>query len=666
MRIEINVRKGLRLIGRVVCPIRPGADGDAAFYRATWWPVRDNAIDIAGTKATPLQAAEAPVALSGDTDPAQASVIDAARDARLAVAAGPGTGKTWVACHRVAALVADGVPASRIWMISFTRTAVVEIRQRISASLDDPADAASLRIATLDSHAWSLQSGFSSEAALTGSFDDGIARTAATLAADPDAADYLGRLRHLVIDEGQDIVGVRADLILAMIAATDPRCGVTVFMDEAQAIYDFTEEPQKAGRPGLSLGARLRDSGFDAVSLSRVYRTDCPKLRAIFTDLRADVLDTAMRPTKRAERVRAEISRLAHADAGDAKDFNILAAGSDTLVLFRRRAEVLERCSWAGDNPYRLRMSGLPARIRPWLAALLWDMTGARLSQERFDDLWPCRVRDAAALAAPDAEVAWGLLVEAAGESAGSIDLAKLRSLLGRAAPPLIFCSPEYGDAGPVLGTVHASKGREADTVYLFLPSVDPDEEDPDQETRVMFVGATRARKTLRVGQAARSYAGATASHRVWKRGRQSGTGNVEIGRAGDIDASGLVGTVAFATAADALVAQQHWLGEPVLSGLAARSVEALEWNFEVRVGDGPRLCVLDAQVRRDLWEIARRMKQKRSPGFLPHLRSMGLSSLVLRPDDPALATLHEPWRSSGFLFAPMLTGFSHFRIWQE
>lgn len=666
VQIEIVVHKGPRLVGRFVCPVRPDVEGEAAFYRTSWWPVFDNAIDIAGPRIEASSSAEPAASGPGDVDPAQASVINAGDDARLAVSAGPGTGKTWVACQRVAALVADGVPASRIWMISFTRTAVIEIRQRISASLDDPTDAASVRIATLDSHAWALQSGFSSDAALTGSFDDGIARTAATLTAEPDAAEYLNRLRHLVIDEGQDIVGARADLILAMISVTNSRCGVTVFMDEAQAIYDFTEDFQKAGKPGVSLGMRLRESGFASVALARVYRTNCPRLRAIFTDVRSDVLDTAMRPVKRAERVRSEIIRLAHADAGDAKNFDIATVAPDALVLFRRRAEVLERSSWASGHPHRLRMSGLPARIRPWLAAMFWDATATRFSRQQFSRLWPERVRDAAASGAPDLEAAWALLVETAGESEGSVDLSRLRTLLGRATPPLLFCSPEYGDSGPVLGTIHASKGREADTVHLFLPPADPEDQDPDQETRVAFVGATRARQKLQVGQASRSYAGSTSSHRVWRRGHKPGTGQVEIGRAGDIDASGLVGTQAFETVSDAMESQQQWLTEPVRTGLAARAVESLEWNFEVRAGDGPRLCALDAQVRRDLWEITRHMKQQRSPGFLPHLRSLGLASFVLRPDDPILESLHEPWRSSGFLFAPMLSGFSPFRIWKK
>ena len=495
MQVEIAVRKGARAIGSTNCPTRSAGKDEEAFYRGHWWTIRDGTIDIARSPALAAPGLSDQISATGQpgADPAQEAVILADVDARLSVAAGPGTGKTWVACRRVSELITQGVAPSRIWMVSFTRTAVVEIRQRIAAVLDDPADAASVRIATLDSHAWSLQSGFATDAALTGSFDEGISRTVATLAGDPEAADYIARLRHLIVDEGQDIVGVRQELILAIIGAASERCGVTVFTDDAQAIYDFTEETRSKWVAGPTLTERLRPLGFAEVALSRVHRTDCPKLRVIFTAVRADVLDSAMRPARRSERVREAIVRLAHAEAGKAMDFDIAAAPTSSLILFRRRAEVLERSSWAGDVPHRLRMSGLPQRIRPWLSALFWDWSSPRVTRSEFDTLWTARISGHVATGALPLEEAWSLLVEAAGESADSIELPRLRNLLGRSAPPLLFCSPEYGDTGPVLGTIHASKGREADEVHLYLPPADPDDEEPDQETRVMFVGATRA-----------------------------------------------------------------------------------------------------------------------------------------------------------------------------
>ncbi len=47
----------------------------------------------------------------------------------MIVYAGPGMGKTAVACARVSELIDQNVEAGNIWMLSFTRTAVKNKRQ---------------------------------------------------------------------------------------------------------------------------------------------------------------------------------------------------------------------------------------------------------------------------------------------------------------------------------------------------------------------------------------------------------------------------------------------------------------------------------------------------------------------------------------------------------
>src|SRR5690606_32473349 len=74
-------------------------------------------------------------------DGEQISIIHAPPDARLLVDAGPGTGKTAVACGRVAHLIDQArLSPSRICIISFTRIAVQEIQARIRRYLRRPDD----------------------------------------------------------------------------------------------------------------------------------------------------------------------------------------------------------------------------------------------------------------------------------------------------------------------------------------------------------------------------------------------------------------------------------------------------------------------------------------------------------------------------------------------
>ena len=62
----------------------------------------------------------------------QKEIINLPKDKKVIVNAAPGSGKTAVACARISNLIDSGVEPSQIWLISFTRTATQELRDRIS------------------------------------------------------------------------------------------------------------------------------------------------------------------------------------------------------------------------------------------------------------------------------------------------------------------------------------------------------------------------------------------------------------------------------------------------------------------------------------------------------------------------------------------------------
>ena len=63
--------------------------------------------------------------------------ISADPDARFIVNAMPGARKTAVACAKISNLIDEGVTPSNIWLVSFTRTAVQELRDRIAGFADE-------------------------------------------------------------------------------------------------------------------------------------------------------------------------------------------------------------------------------------------------------------------------------------------------------------------------------------------------------------------------------------------------------------------------------------------------------------------------------------------------------------------------------------------------
>ena len=610
-------------------------------------------------------------------DKSQRNVIDAPAEDRLLIAAGPGTGKTAVACARVAQLIDQGgLEASQIWLISFTRTAVREIRDRIAAYLEDTAAAHAVKLATLDSHSWSIQSGFDDEAKILGTYEENIERVLDLVQNDESVINYLlNSIQHLVVDEAQDIVGIRADLILEMIRKLSTSCGVTLFADEAQAIYGFADDREvrsgEVREPILPEKVRMSSAGdFQEYELTEIHRTHSAQLLRIFSDTRRKVLTAANETGQKLSEIEDEVIRLAHGEAPRV-DNAALSELEDTFILYRRRCDVLLSASILTQNgiPHRVRMSGLPVCIMPWVGVMLFDHTFADLTRDRFMDLWIDRVHGTSfELCEP--EDAWEQLVRIAGRTQDVVNVRLMRQRLGRRQPPAEFCHAELGLGGPIVGTIHASKGREAETVHLMLSNASRKDIDQDEEARVVFVGATRGRSKLLTGRSWRQFAKRVdASGRAYcvKSKNKWSRAQFEIGHDNDIEAEGLVGRRFFSSDSTALTSQTRickFGDEP--SSLVAECDRSAEFRYRLRE-DGHEQCiaVLSKSVNSDLFEIAMAIQMQNGGGTrLPpkrfrHLHVRGIRTVVLPPDSPEAEVLHEPWRESGIMLAPVVLGYT-------
>src|SRR5439155_18301811 len=145
-------------------------------------------------------------------------------------------------------------------------TAVAELRDRIISYAVAGDRARSVRISTIDSHAWSLRVGFDDDPLAKiigdGSYDLNIEQTVKLFRKkQPDLYDFMSRLEHLIIDEAQDVMSVRADLIIEMLRSVPESCGVTILADPAQAIYGFTTDDDDKAKTDSSLLTRLETEG---------------------------------------------------------------------------------------------------------------------------------------------------------------------------------------------------------------------------------------------------------------------------------------------------------------------------------------------------------------------------------------------------------------------
>lgn len=631
--------------------------------------------------ASSLTAAPPITRMIPDWDLDQLEVIMDQPETWQLVIAGPGAGKSAVACQRISFLVDDGVAPSRILMVSFTRTAVAELRDRIVSYAVASERARGVAIATIDSNAWSLRR-FDDEPLPKvfgdGSYELSVERVVQLFQQkQPELLEYMGQIEHLMIDEAQDVVGIRAQLVVEMLGSLSPQCGVTVLADPAQAIYGFTNDEDEPSKPPTVLLDLLRSSSPRPLTerrLARNHRIKQPALLEVFQRTRIEV-EGQSAAVGHVERVQTTIRETCSNDVGQAKHEDLAgfigrAADSSTLVLFRRRADVLlasSFCSSAGIE-HRLRMSGTPIVVSPWIGWLFGEVTDSIVDRAVFDRLWD---RQAARAPAPFAgqsrDEGWDLLHRAvAGRRSGTIDLVQLRQLLARSRPPTEFCLPECGCGGPILGTIHASKGREADTVMLVMAAGNGGKRQGDasifEEGRVYYVGATRARKVLIVAANTVTPVSFLDSRRIYRLFGQSRV-QIEVGRDGDVDR---LAHLAWHNAAENQEALAGCVGEGIVP-IEARTYP--EFGYAIRLllsrkGANGITRIIDVGQMSDffehelgnVWGIVDVNKTLRPPPKIPHLYLTAVTTVGFTEDQRA--TLRPPYDKSGIGLAPIVKGF--------
>src|SRR5690606_21327729 len=159
---------------------------------------------------------------------------------------------------------------------------------------------------------------------------------------------------------------------------------------------------------------------------------------------------------------------------------------------------------------------------------------------------------------------------------------------------------------------------------------------------RVLFVGASRAKKWLGVGSGYRwPFSRSLPSGRVYAPGKRAGVARVEIGHEHDLTASGIVG-INYYRDPELIRRNQEKIsrldGKKPLKSLGLKD-ESCDYIYRI-VPDGEKedICALDSpSLRSDLFQIAKSIRgyNLRPPDELPDLLIYGARTIVLPPDSP-------------------------------
>lgn len=409
-----------------------------------------------------------------ELDSEQRRVAEAPAEERLYVTAGPGSGKTETVSARIQYLLEEeDLSGNEVLVISFSRAAVeaIQRRQRLNGARSW------VWVTTLDSLATRILS--DAEVDVTGlGFDTRIKRLAQLLAND-EIEDALPDVRHVIIDEAQDVVGIRASLVRLLLESLPEDVGFTMLGDPKQGIYDFQLEDNFDDSELLLQAAQ--DLNAVDVELRGQYRAQTDDARLAMTLRGTDRADIAwINEMQRFVTAKPsfDLDGLAEQLSGSAGDIAILTqSNAQALTVARRlqeRGVQIELLARAADRS-----------IDPWLARALADAPGS-LTHDQFEEL-------ARAVAPIDPSEAWSLCRRI---TRGTTKYLNVRELTQRLASGIVPVALTRRREHITVSTVHRAKGLEFDHVMLL----DPGEWYGDEDAaygRALYVAITRPRRRL-------------------------------------------------------------------------------------------------------------------------------------------------------------------------
>ncbi|WP_330452354.1 MULTISPECIES: UvrD-helicase domain-containing protein [unclassified Streptomyces] len=442
----------------------------------------------------------------------QRAVVEQPWDTRLLVTAGAGSGKTHTLVRRLDALMSDeeeALEAREILVLSFSRAAVRELRERIALHARE---ARRVRVQTFDSWAYAVLRGEQPDRDWsTLRFDERIAEATEAILRGAIEESEQGAPAHVVIDEVQDLVGDRRDMVETLLDRFQDACGFTVVGDGAQAIYGFQVSDEDA---------RAAETNYFFDWLRASYADDLVELH-LSANFRARTPEAgvALPLGCSLQRLPSETSAAEAAGEDLHRDLTDLLRGCpsfgtvddaftlDSLREFRgtcailcrdnRQALVLSEKLFAHGVHHRLQRDLRERPVPAWVAAVLRGTGSTTLTEDRFLDL----LGSGPLAPVGDRTRIWRSLRGAAGAPRGLVDVSAVRRAVAQGRFPDDLAAVEPADL--VVSTVHRAKGLEFDRVIVVEPASMAELRkqhthiDPAAEARALYVAMTRPRDDL-------------------------------------------------------------------------------------------------------------------------------------------------------------------------
>ncbi len=503
----------------------------------------------------------APLYFPKHYDEQQAVIVEAKPPARLYVTAGPGTGKTHTLIEKLKYMLdVQEINPGSIMVMSFTRAAVQVIRDRLQmAALGNElaGNWQAIDVTTFDKFCTRLlywtkanEPRWLGRSEIGGMNYDHRINAAAKLFR--DHPELVCQCQHLIVDETQDLVGSRARLVLALISSLPKDCGITLLGDRCQSVYDY--QVGKAHNSEAFYDSVQEMGGFEPVTLERNYRQNV-KLPYSLDSLRRSILERDVPSAS------SQITEILANLGEPERELRSLGLSSikekldGTLgILTRTNAQAVSISSllYKHSVPHTLLRAEREAFWSRLLADVFMDYDHVTIDEDGFIYAAECK-----GLSFEKSIRSWIGLTSLRGAKAEGkrYKVEDLLRAMNEEIVPESLAATKSVTSGITISTIHGSKGREFDHVWLMSDDLMSASSSRNlDEQKVAYVALSRARlgtllqksgdRGLKIKQEGdRCYRVSSPKKTVLKRRVRKRLTHIELRNSTDIDQTSLLST---------------------------------------------------------------------------------------------------------------------------
>lgn len=427
--------------------------------------------------------------LFGQLSPAQLSIINDKETKYIVVAAGPGSGKTKILVHKLASLLyMEDIKHEQLLMITFSRAAATEFKKRLRELINNAAYF--VEIKTFHSYCFDLLG------------QVGNLEKSANIISRAASAIEMGEVEFskitktvLVIDEAQDMDKNEFRLIRALMARNEDMRVIAVG-DDDQNIYSFRGSDSKYMSSILNFeNSKL----YELVENYRSSRSVVEFSNDFVTNMEERLKRT---PISAVSKEKGKVTVVEYQDNNLIvptvnKLINQGILGS-TSILAKTNEEALQIFSLFDKNGIKVSLLGRGDKyslknlieIRSFINELNLDSETPVIR----DEVWnSAKSKTFSKFSKSENLPLLKEIIVDFEETAGKYKYKSDFMLFLEESSEEDF----YRDEDKItISTIHKAKGREFDNVIMILKDLNPDSE---EVKRMLYVGMTRARKTLSV-----------------------------------------------------------------------------------------------------------------------------------------------------------------------